>query len=86
LFDYGLIGGSGLIAVMVVTYLRSPEPVFAFSIAVSMFVLQSASQPLVIIAVMMFAFWSPATRRVWARRPSPVVLAGVRPRSLFDPA
>ena len=86
LFDYGLIGGSGLLAVMVVTYLRSPEPIFAFSIAVSMFVLQSASQPLVILALMMFAFWAPAPRRVWARRAPPLVLAGTRPRRLFDPA
>ena len=86
LFDYGLIGGSGLLAVMVVTYLRSPEPVFAFSIAVSMFVLQSASQPLVIVGVLMFAFWAPAARRVWARPPPPLVLAGLRPRRLFDPA
>ena len=86
LFDYGLIGGAGLLAVMVVTYLRSPEPVFAFSIAASMFLLQSASPPLVVVALMMFAFWAPARRRVWARRAPPLVLAGARPRRLFDPA
>jgi hypothetical protein len=30
------------------------------SLAASMFVLQTASQPLVICSIMLFAFWSPA--------------------------
>jgi hypothetical protein len=60
LFDYGLVGGTGLILLMVVTYVRSPEPLFAVSLAASMFVLQTASQPLVICSIMLFAFWSPA--------------------------
>ncbi len=61
LFDYGLVGGTGLIILMVFTYVRSPEPLFAVSLAASMFVLQTASQPLVICSIMLFAFWSPAT-------------------------
>ena len=60
LFDYGLVGGTGLILLMIVTYIRSPEPLFAVSLAASMFVLQTASQPLVICSIMLFAFWSPA--------------------------
>ena len=60
LFDYGLVGGIGLIILMIYTYVRSPEPLFALSMAASMFVLQTASQPLVICSIMLFAFWSPA--------------------------
>jgi hypothetical protein len=60
LFDYGLVGGTGLILLMIFTYVRSPEPLFALSMAASMFVLQTASQPLVICSIMLFAFWSPA--------------------------
>jgi hypothetical protein len=60
LFDYGLLGGTGLILLMIFTYVRSPEPLFALSLAASMFVLQTASQPLVICSIMLFAFWSPA--------------------------
>ena len=60
LFDYGLLGGIGLIMLMIFTYVRSPEPLFALSLAASMFVLQTASQPLVICSIMLFAFWSPA--------------------------
>jgi hypothetical protein len=60
LFDYGLVGGTGLIILMIFTYVRSPEPLFALSLAASMFVLQTASQPLVICSIMLFAFWSPA--------------------------
>jgi hypothetical protein len=60
LFDYGLVGGTGLILLMIFTYVRSPEPLFALSLAASMFVLQTASQPLVICSIMLFAFWSPA--------------------------
>jgi hypothetical protein len=60
LFDYGLVGGTGLIILMIFTYVRSPEPLFALSMAVSMFVLQTAAQPMVICSIMVFAFWSPA--------------------------
>jgi hypothetical protein len=60
LFDYGLVGGIGLIVLMLVTYVRSPEPLFALSMAASMLVLQTASQPLVVCSIMLFAFWSPA--------------------------
>ena len=59
-FDYGLVGGTGLIILMIFTYVRSPEPLFALSLAVSMFVLQTASQPLVICSIIALAFWSPA--------------------------
>jgi hypothetical protein len=45
---------------MIFTYVRSPEPLFAVSMAASMFVLQTAAQPLVICSIMLFALWSPA--------------------------
>ena len=38
----------------------SPEPLFALSRVASIFVLQTASQPLVICSIKLFAFWSPA--------------------------
>jgi hypothetical protein len=60
LFDYGLVGGTGLIILMIFTYVRSPEPLFALSLAASMFVLQTASQPLVICSIIALALWSPA--------------------------
>ena len=60
LFDYGLVGGTGLILLMIFTYVRSPEPLFALSMAASMFLLQTASQPMVICSIMLFALWSPA--------------------------
>jgi hypothetical protein len=60
LFDYGVVGGTGLILLMIFTYVRSPEPLFALSMATSMFVLQTAAQPLVICSIILFAVWSPA--------------------------
>jgi hypothetical protein len=59
LFDYGLFAGSLLLALMVVTYLRAPEPVLAFALAFSMFTVQAASQPLVVFSVAVAALWSP---------------------------
>jgi hypothetical protein len=60
LFDYGLIGGISLLALMVVTFLRSPSLALAIALAASMFLLQGAAQPLAICCIMLTAFWSPA--------------------------
>ena len=76
LFDYGLLGGGALIILMIFTYLRSPEPLFALTMAVSMFVLQSAAPPLVICSVMLLSLWSPAVRPVMRVGP---VTAGAPP-------
>jgi hypothetical protein len=59
-FDYGLIGGIPLVALMVVTFLRSPSLALAIALAASMFLLQGAAQPLAICCIMVTAFWSPA--------------------------
>jgi hypothetical protein len=72
IFDYGLVGGAALIILMIFTYLRSPEPLFALTLAASMFLLQAASQPLVICSIMLLALWSPAIRPGLKTRPAPV--------------
>jgi hypothetical protein len=68
-FDYGLIGGVSLLALMVVTFLRSPSLALAIALAASTFLLQGAAQQLAICCIMLTAFWSPAqavnTHRPW---------------------
>ena len=69
LFDYGLIGGLLLIAVMVSAFVRAPEPAFAAALAVSMFTVQAAAPPLVVCVLVAVSLWSPSP---WwdARRPT----------------
>jgi hypothetical protein len=64
IFDYGLIGGALLIALMGVTFLNSPSAAFGFALAASMFFLQAAAQPLVICCILMTAIWAPAAQTV----------------------
>jgi hypothetical protein len=59
LFDYGLIAGALLLALMLVTYIRTPEPVLAWALGLSMFTLQAASQPLVMCSIVVLTLWSP---------------------------
>lgn len=59
LFDYGLIAGAALFAVMISTYVRSPEPVLALALAASMLTLQSASPPLVLCSIAVVSLWVP---------------------------
>jgi hypothetical protein len=66
-FDYGLIGGAGLIVLMAVTFVKSPSPAFAVALAASIFLLQGASQPLVICCITLTAFWAPVEDTVDAR-------------------
>lgn len=61
LFDYGLVAGALLIVLMASTYFRGPSPAFAISLAASMFVLQGASQPLVICSILVIALWAPTS-------------------------
>ena len=49
LFDYGLVGGILLIALMASAFVRTPEPTFALALAISMFTVQAAAPPLVVL-------------------------------------
>jgi hypothetical protein len=71
IFDYGLIGGALLIALMGITFLKSPSPAFGFTLAASMFFLQAAAQPLVICCILLTAIWAPAVQTVNLRPPGP---------------
>jgi hypothetical protein len=64
IFDYGLIGGALLIALMATTFLKSPWAAFGFALAASMFFLQAAAQPLVICCILLTAIWAPAVQTV----------------------
>jgi hypothetical protein len=64
IFDYGLIGGALLIALMATTFLKSPWAAFGFALAASMFFLQAAAQPLVICCILLTAIWAPAAQTV----------------------
>lgn len=59
LFDYGVIGGVILVALMVAAFVRSPDPRFAFAMAFSMFTVQAASPGLVLCAFCVASFWAP---------------------------
>jgi hypothetical protein len=62
LYDYGILAGILLIALMASTYLRATSSAFALSLAASMFLLQGASQPLVICSVLAISLWAPVER------------------------
>ena len=59
MFDYGLLGGSVLLALVGSTYVRSPDLRIAIALAVSMFTLQSASPPLVVCSFVAVSLWTP---------------------------
>lgn len=61
LYDYGLIGGLLLLAVIVVAFLRSPAPELAFSLAFSMLTLQGSAQPLVGLCLVVITLFAPVT-------------------------
>jgi hypothetical protein len=60
LFDYGVIGGTLLIIVMVAAFVRCPEPVFALALGISIFTVQAASPPLVVCVIVAVSLWSPS--------------------------
>ena len=70
LYDYGLIGGVLMLAMILAVYLRSPAPEFALALAVSMLTLQGAAQPLVAMSLVMISLFAPAVRA--SVRPDPI--------------
>lgn len=62
LYDYGLIGGILMLAMILVAYLRSPAPEFAFALAFSMLTLQGAAQPLVAMSLLTITLFAPTMR------------------------
>ena len=78
LFDYGLIAGVLLTALVVVSYVKTIEPAIAFAVATSMLVLQPPAQPLMIPAFLMTTLWAPA---LFGNR-----LAGTDPEREPDPS
>lgn len=62
LYDYGLVAGILLIALMASTFLRGPSLAIAVSLAASMFLLQGASQPLAICCMVAVSLWAPTPR------------------------
>jgi hypothetical protein len=60
LFDYGIIGGTLLLIVMVAAFVRSPEPLFALTLGISIFTVQAASPPLVVSVIVAVSLWSPS--------------------------
>ena len=60
LYDYGLLAGILLTALVIVSYVKCVEPAIAFSVATSMLVLQPPAQPLMIPAFLMTTLWAPA--------------------------
>jgi hypothetical protein len=67
LFDYGVVGGTLLIMVMVSAFVRAPEPLFAAALAISIFTIQAASPPLVVAVMVAVSLWSPTVRQRAAR-------------------
>lgn len=62
LYDYGLIAGALLAALIVVSYVKCTEPAIGISVMVSMLVLQPPAQPLMVPAFLMATLWAPALR------------------------
>lgn len=80
LFDYGLIGGILLVALMASAFIRTPEPVFALALALSMFTVQAAAPPLVVCVLIAVSLWSPTP---WWRLPDRAAVD--RERRALDP-
>ncbi|MVA77263.1 hypothetical protein GC722_14705 [Auraticoccus sp. F435] len=79
LFDYGLVAGALLLALVVVAHLRSPVPALGAALVVSLLGLQGASQPLVLCSLLTVTLLAPAAPL--GRAPAPQVLremAGTR--------
>ncbi|MBA8793241.1 hypothetical protein FHX74_000835 [Friedmanniella endophytica] len=63
-FDYGVVGGVLLVAVMVAVYLRSPDLAVSLALAASMFTLQAAAPALVLCSLLTVTLWAPVDRSV----------------------
>lgn len=77
LYDYGLLGGILMLALIVLAYLRSSTPELAFALACSMFLLQGAAQPLVAMTLLTVTLFAPVEHRV---SPDPPVLPALPKR------
>lgn len=69
IFDYGLIGGVILVALMASAFVRAPEPRFALALAISMFTVQAASPGLVLCIFCVASLWAPFSQARPARLP-----------------
>ncbi|QQS01351.1 MAG: hypothetical protein IPK37_02440 [Austwickia sp.] len=69
LFEYGLLAGLVLVAVIVVAHTRSAYPALGISVLVSFLVIQPASQPLVTCSLACITWCAPALRK---RAPAPL--------------
>lgn len=58
-YDYGLLIGTVLVALMISTYLRGPSSAFAIALAVSIFALQGTAQPIIVCSFIVISLWSP---------------------------
>lgn len=81
LYDYGLLGGLLMIALVLLAYLRSPAPAFAFALAFSMLTLQGAAQPLVAMTLLCITLFAP----VQADAPRIPVVADARRATASPP-
>ncbi len=87
LYDYGLIGGLLMLAMILLAYLRSPAPEFAFALAFSILTLQGAAQPLVAMTLLMITLFAPVPqdtepdqpRQLATRRPATVAVRAGAP-------
>ncbi len=61
-YEYGLIVGVILFAVVLTCYVRTPEPAIAIAVAVSMCVVQPPAQPLLVPAFLLATLWAPTYR------------------------
>lgn len=62
-FDYGVLAGFFLFALIWALYLKSPSMVMAVSIGVSMWTLQTANVPFVVCVYCVITLWSPTVSR-----------------------
>jgi len=67
IFDYGLIVGAVLLAMLVVAHLRTPVPALSLSILASFLLLQAATQPMINALVVVGSLWAPAAYRLPVR-------------------
>ena len=72
LYDYGLVGGLLMLAMVVLAYLWSPAPEFAFALAFSMLTLQGPAQPLVAMTLLMITLFAPAAQEAPPAPPRPM--------------
>lgn len=63
IFDYGLPAGLLLLAVVFAAHWRSPAPMIALPILVSLLVLQAVTQPMITVLLLLVTWWAPSRFR-----------------------